>query len=151
MEQRVYHGAVSPDQLADYLVQQYDPQKNMQAQRIGEGDSLVVQIAMSDDPEKKHGALTLAVVRATDAEAGVMITMGEQQWITPQNVAHTAMMATIAVLITPWALFGLIWPLSQIVSARMLPNDVWNTIETYMLGQGAQRAYTQDIQHPHAE
>ncbi len=150
MQQRVYHGTVSPDQLADYLVQLYDPQKNMQAQRIGEGDSLIVQIAMSDVPENKRGALTVAIVRAMDAESGVMITMGEQQWLTPQNMAYGAMMAAISVLVTPWALFGLIWPVSQILETRMLPNDVWNTIETFMIGQGARRSQTQEIQHPHA-
>lgn len=150
MQQRVYHGTVSPDQLADYLVQLYDPQKNMQAQRIGEGDSLIVQIAMSDVPENKRGALTVAIVRAMDAESGVMITMGEQPWLTPQNMAYGAMMAAISVLVTPWALFGLIWPVSQILETRMLPNDVWNTIETFMIGQGARRSQTQEIQHPHA-
>lgn len=150
MEQRTYHGTITPDQLADYLVQLYDPQKNMQAQKIGQGDSLIVQIAMSDEPENKRGALTIAIVRATDAESGVMVTMGEQQWLTPNNMAYAAMMAAISVLITPWALFGLIWPVSQIMATRMLPNDVWNTIDTYMVGQGAQRSYTQQLDHPHA-
>jgi hypothetical protein len=44
VEQRVYHGSVTPIELADYLVQQFDPQRDLQAQKMGEGDSLVVQI-----------------------------------------------------------------------------------------------------------
>ena len=36
MEQRIYHGEVSPGELADHLVQQYDPRPELQAQKLGD-------------------------------------------------------------------------------------------------------------------
>ena len=67
MEQRIYHGEVSPGELADHLVQQYDPRPDVQAQKLGEGDSLLVQIGRGDQPEKVRHAVTVAITRAPSA------------------------------------------------------------------------------------
>ena len=45
MEQRVYRGDIDPEQLADYLVMQFDPQPDLQAQRVGQGRSLLDGLA----------------------------------------------------------------------------------------------------------
>jgi hypothetical protein len=149
MEQRIYHGNVSPEGLADFLVQRYDPQDDLQAQKIGQGDSLVVQIGHGDLPEKIKHAVTVGITRAIDTEQGVVVTMGQQQWITPHMAAYAAMMGLISVLVTPWALFALLWPVSELIGSRTLPGDIWNAIETYVLSQGATLARTQDLTHPH--
>jgi hypothetical protein len=151
MEQRIYHGAVTPDGLADFLVQRYEPQHNLQAQKIGQGDSLVVQVGHGDVPEEIKHAVTVGITRATDSEQGVIVTIGQQQWITPQKATYAAMIGLISVLVTPWALFALLWPVSELIGSRSLPNDIWSTVETYILSQGATLAQTQELHHPHAE
>lgn len=149
MEQRTYHGSITPDELADHLVQQFDPQPDLQAQKIGEGDSLAVQIAGGDDPTRQRNVLTLAIVRASDAEQGVTVTIGQQQWITPEMAGHAAAIALISVLITPWALFGLLWPIREAVSAYMRVDSIWNAVETYTLAHGAVLSSSIDLAHPH--
>ena len=149
MEQRIYHGTITPEGLADYLVQRFDPQHDLQAQKLGQGDSLAVQIGRGDVPEELRNAVTVGITRATDSEQGVAVTLGQQQWITPKLATHAAMIGLVSVLITPWALFGLLWPVSELLGSRALPGEIWGAIETYALSQGATLAQTQDVQHPH--
>jgi hypothetical protein len=150
MEQRVYHGSVTPNDLADFLVQQYEPQKDLQAQKLGQGDSLMVQIGRGDEPEEIRHAVTVAITNPTDGSTGVTVTMGQQQWITPSRATFAAMMGLIGVLVTPWALFALLWPLSDVIGGATLPSDIWNTIDTYLASRGASRAAATDLAHPHA-
>lgn len=150
MEQRIYHGAFDPEVLADYLVQYYDPQPDVQAQKIGNGAALIVQVARGDIPEKQRHAVTVGIARATDTEQGVVVTLGQQQWITPSMATYAAMIGIISLIITPWALFALLWPVSELIGSTTLPGDIWNTVETYVIGQGGVRAQTQNLQHPHA-
>ena len=150
MEQRVYHGAITPEALADYLVQKYDPQDDLQAQKLGSGDSLAVQIGRGDEPDKIKHALTVGIARTTEGEQGVTVTIGQQQWITPKMATYAAMIGIISLLITPWALFALLWPVSEMIGSTTLPGQVWNDIETYALTQGATLGRKEDVGHPHA-
>jgi len=149
MEQRVYHGNVTPEGLADFLVQRFDPQENLQAQKLGSGDSLVVQIGHGDVPEEIKHAITVGITRAADSEQGIAVTMGQQQWISPRMATYAAMIGLVSLIITPWALFGLLWPVSELIGSRTLPSDVWSAVETYVLSQGGALAQTQDLTHPH--
>src|SRR5687768_16710075 len=110
MEQRTYQGNVEPEAVADYLVQQFDPQPNLQAQKLGQGTAFMVQIARGDDPAKKKNAVSLTIARPAGQETGLVITMGQQEWITPDMAMHGLVIGLIGMLITPWALFGLLWP-----------------------------------------
>ena len=150
MEQRVYRGNVVPEALANFLVQRFDPQEGVQAQKIGQGDSLVVQIGHGDVPEQIKHAITVGITRATDSEQGVVVTLGEQQWITPKMATYAAMMGLVAILVTPWALFGLLWPVSELIGSRALPGEIWSAVETFALSQGASLAQTKTLEHPHA-
>ena len=151
MEQRIYHGTVAPEGLADYLVQHFDPQQNLQAQKLGQGDSLAVQIGRGDVPEELRNAVTVGITRATDSEQGVTVTIGQQQWITPKIATHAAMIGLVGLLITPWALFGLLWPVSELIGSQALPGDIWSAVETYALSQGATLAEARDLAHPHRQ
>src|SRR6476469_9401476 len=91
MQQRIYHGTVTPEGLADYLVQRFDPQHDLQAQKLGQGDSLAVQIGRGDVPEELRNAITVGITRATDSEQGIAVTLGQQHWITPKLATHAAM------------------------------------------------------------
>lgn len=152
MEQRTYWGALQPEALADYLVGIYEPQKDFQAQKIGQNGNFVVQVARGDKPDDQKFAVTVTITRAVDNTQGlegVTVTMGEQQWITPKLATFAAMMGLIAVLITPWALFALMWPVSELVGSRTMPGDIWQQIQTYVVGQGGTFGPAQTLAHPH--
>jgi hypothetical protein len=144
MEQRVYRGDIDPQELADFLVSHFDPQEDLQAQQIGQQGAHLVQIGRGD----VH-AVTVAIARDEDT-FGLRVSMGQQQWLNPQTATHAAAIGLISLLITPWALFALLWPLSDVVGKATLPDDIWNAIDTYVAGKGGSLDITQQIQHPHA-
>ena len=151
MKQRVYHGDVQPEALADFLVQQYDPQQNLHAQKLGTGDSFIVQIGHGDKFEREKGhALSIAITRAPGDAPGVAVTIGQQQWLTPGMAGFAAMMGLIALMITPWALFALIWPASHVIETAFMPGSVSDNIDTFMASKGAVLDREQELAHPHA-
>lgn len=151
MEQRIYRGEIDPEQLADYLVMHFDPQENIQAQRIGQGRSLLVQIGRGDVPEELRDAVTVAIAESSDeAGDGITVTLGQQQWLTPQRATFGAVIGLVSLLITPFALFALLWPLSEAVGSHTMIGDIWNTIDQYVVMQGGVTVRTQDVSHPHA-
>ena len=150
MEQRIYHGDIEPLALADYLVHHFDPQENLQAQQIGEtSNSTAVQIGHGDIPADLRNAVTVGIVSNTDGTSGITVTLGEQKWFPPNMATHTVAIGLVGLLFTPWALFGLLWPLSEIVKATTLPNDIWHAVDSYVLSMGGSLNATQDLQHPH--
>lgn len=151
VKQRVYHGDVQPEALADYLIQQYDPQQNIHAQKLGSGDSFIVQIGHGDDPEREKGhALSVAITRSPGEAPGVAVTIGQQQWLTPGMAGYAAMMGLIALMVTPWVLFALIWPASHVIETAFMPSGVWNSIDTFMASKGAVLDREDELAHPHA-
>jgi len=150
MEQRIYRGSASPEALADHLVQQFDPRDNIQAQKVGQGDSLLVQIGRGDVPSELRHAISVSITRATGDEPGVAVTLGQQQWLDPKMATYAAAMGLVSLLITPWALFALLWPISDIAGSATLSSDIWNTVESYMVSQGARFGGAETLRHPHA-
>src|SRR5690348_10953699 len=79
MEQRVYHGPIAPEDLAEALRDEWDRGETVAQVLEAEGGS-IVQIGqrsggwLSDEPRQ---ALTLGVEALDD---GVRVSMGQQQW-----------------------------------------------------------------------
>jgi hypothetical protein len=151
MERRIYSGTISPADLADYLVQHYEPQENLQAQNISQGGGHAVQIGRGDVPKDLRHAVTVAISEAPDGESGIAVTLGQHQWLTPNMATYAATIGLISVLVTPWALFGLLWPASEAVGDVILPNDIWDTINDYVLSRGGHLLRTEQLEHPHAK
>ena len=143
MEQRIYRGPVTPDSLADYLVQHYDGQEKLQAQKLGQGDVVMVQVGRGDHQNKVQGAICVGIARVPDGD-GVAVTMGQQQWLHPGQ-GSAVLGSLIGAMFTPWALFGLIWPLSHVASTLTLPNNIWATIEHRCMTVGATLVGTQQL------
>jgi hypothetical protein len=151
MEQRNYRGSVTPEGLADHLVGRYDPLPEVQAQKIGQGSSFLVQLGGGDDPRKIRRALTVAIA-AREGEPGITVTMGEQQWLTAEQAGHAAFWGLLGAIITPWALLMLIFPLRELAAdlAEISPTRVWEAIELYAASQGATLENTLHLEHPNA-
>ena len=106
MEQRIYHGNISPDALADYLVgmfnQGYD---GTVAQKVGQGNQVLVQIGLlSHSGRRIRHSIGVSIYRTPD---GVSVATGQANWFddpglggslhscsSPLRVASTAMPCT---------------------------------------------------------
>ncbi len=136
MEQRVYDGKLAPEGLADYLVQRFNEGWDFAAQKIGQDESFIVQIGYARHHHARRPAVTVGITRPPGQETGLQVTLGEQQWIGSEFAQHALVTGLIAAMITPWALFGLIGPASRMLGAGKLPDDVWETVETYVHALG---------------
>ena len=149
MQQRTYHGSVSAESLADFLVQKYSTQAGILAQKFGDNGSIIVQIGHGELSDQMRHAVTIAIATPESAEPTIVITMGQRQWITPEEAKHAAFWGLIAILITPWVLFALLWPLSEFITGTTLPDDIWSSIETYLTAQGVTLGSESALTHPH--
>src|SRR5262245_33612612 len=144
MEQRIYRGTIEPEALADYLVQHFDPQENLQAQKIGQGGAQVVQIGRGDVPAELRHAITLAIAPNQDGTPGVTVTMGQQQWLDSKMATYVAIMGIISLVVTPWALFALLWPITEAVGNTTFTGEVWSAVENFVLSNGGTLTTTQE-------
>ncbi|HEX6287758.1 MAG TPA: zinc ribbon domain-containing protein [Herpetosiphonaceae bacterium] len=143
MEQRVYHGEVRPEGLAQALLDEWDREPTI-AQAFGAEDYVVVQIGQRDagwfDDEPRQ-ALTLTIEPLTD---GVQVTMGQQKWYKEQNVQ---IFVGGLVGLLPF-FFG--FPLGQFFGGdgdipQTLPGRVWQSIDRYASSFGAATGKTQRL------
>ncbi len=146
MQQRTYRGGTAtPEGLANYLVQQCDTTRRMRAQVLGEGGSLLVQIGR----EGRAPAVTLGITRPPEDAQTIVVTMGEQEWMSPGSSIYSVAGTLVGALYTPWALFGLLWPLKHTLDMHNQPDHIWNLVDTYLIGQGATLAGDERLTHPH--
>ena len=173
MEQRRYRSTLTPEALGDLLVQHYAQERRTEAQRLGSGDSVLVQIRRGHE-DRRRVALTIGISRAGAEEAAavpgitipadapsapapaparapeLVVTVGEQEWLGGHMEGAAVLGSLIGALFTPWALFGLIWPITQAIGEYVNGGEVWKTIDNLVLVQGGTLVSATELAHPHA-
>lgn len=131
MEQRVYHGELSPSYLAKALIARFN-QGNLRAQQIGSGDQVIVQIATRQGA--LSGGLTVLSVSLQAIEGGVSTQVGKQAWL---GIAASLGVTAFQTLRNPLSLVGRLDDLAQDFESLQLSELVWETIESAARGAGA--------------
>ncbi|RAQ98479.1 zinc ribbon domain-containing protein [Thermogemmatispora tikiterensis] len=145
MEQRIYHGSLSPDGLADYLVQTFGQNYSYLgwggsalstiAQKIGQGDHVLVQIAQARPwSGRLRTALGVSISRLPD---GISVSVGQSHWL---EGPLTGILWS-ALFFPPL----LIFPLIRGIGDFSFYQDVWQAIETYCVQAQATRASTSTL------
>src|SRR5512136_1652227 len=98
MDRRVFHGSLTPNEVGQALMAEFN-QGNTQAQMLGEANNLTVQIASSR--WARSGGKTALTVNIQQVEDGVMVQVGEQQWL---GVAASLGQSALSALLNPWNL-----------------------------------------------
>ncbi len=129
MEQRFLHGDLQPLDLAQSLLAEFN-RGNLRAQLLQQSDGVAVQIATR--PGARSGGQTALTVTFQKAPDGVMVRIGQQEWL---GTAASLGQSTIATLMNPWNLLGRLDDIAQDVANLQLPQQVWETI-----GHAAQAA-----------
>lgn len=131
MEQRFLHGELQPSDLAEALVAEFN-RGNLRAQMINQAEGMAVQIATR--PGVMSGGQTAVTVIFHQAPDGVMIQLGQQEWLgTAASLGRT----TIAALINPWNLLSRLDDIAQDVENLQLTERVWNVIDSAARAAGA--------------
>jgi hypothetical protein len=123
MDQRIYHGNITPTDVALSLFAHFN-RGNYHVQQIGTGAKIIIQIASTIFASS--GGQTALTVTLQAIEDGVTIQMGQQNWL---GVAASLGTTAFQVLHNPMALIGRLDDLAQDIESLQLSEDVWKVIE----------------------
>jgi len=133
-EQRTYHGAIGPGDLAQGLIAEFN-RGNLRAQQLGNPDHLIVQIQTSRAPTS--GGRTGISVHLIRVEDGVLVSIGDQELFGVAASLGATALAALAALRNPLALVTRLDDLAEDVSSLQLTSRIWQTIERVAEGLGA--------------
>ncbi len=131
MEQRIFHGKITPQDFATSLIAQFN-HGNLTAQQVGSGDRIAVQVATTRTA--RAGGNTAVTIQLQKAGDGVAVQIGQQAWM---GVAASLGTTALAALRNPFSLLGRLDDLAQDIESLQLSEQVWQTIETAARGAGA--------------
>jgi hypothetical protein len=123
MEQRIFHGDITPNDLAQALIGEFN-KGNWRAQKLGSDQEMVVQIATREYPVS--GGQTALAVTLRKVEDGVAIQIGNQSWF---GVAASLGQTALSALRNPWSLLERLDDLAQDVENLKLSDEVWQVLE----------------------
>lgn len=139
MEQRTFHGPVTPESIARALIGEFD-QGNMRAQAFGQADNLVVQIASREF--RASGGQTAVSVQLQAVEDGVLVSVGQQQWL---GVAASLGQTALAALHNPLTLLGRLDDIAQDIVSLQLSEQIWRTLDSVAESLGASQQISERL------
>jgi hypothetical protein len=131
MERRVFHGNITPSDVAHALMAEFN-QGNLRTQLLGESDNLTVQVASSQFAQS--GGKTALSINIQKHEDGVLVQVGEQQWL---GVAASLGQTALAALLNPFNLLGRLDDIAQDVTSLQLSDKVWHVVDGVIRARGA--------------
>ncbi|MDQ6662291.1 MAG: zinc ribbon domain-containing protein [Chloroflexota bacterium] len=127
MEQRIYHGNIDLNGLADYLVNMAGQfSRRYTAQKIGQGDHLMVQIGRMSSRGYMRHAIGVSISKLAD---GIGVAVGQANWLDP-SIGGTLVGA---IFWPPLLLF----PLARGIRGYQMYQDIWDAIDMYCTQAGA--------------
>jgi hypothetical protein len=139
MDRRVFHGNITPSDVAQALVAEFN-QGNTRTQVLGESNNLTIQIASSQ--YSRSGGRTALSVNVQQIEDGIMVQVGEQQWL---GVAASLGQTAISALLNPLNLLGRLDDIAQDVSSLQLNEKIWQTVVNVSRAAGASQELSERL------
>ena len=131
MDRRVFHGNITPTDVAQALIADFN-QGNTQTQLLGESNNLTIQIASAQYTHS--GGRTAVSVNIQQIEDGVMVQVGQQQWL---GVAASLGQTAISTLLNPLNILGRLDDIAQDVSSLQLSEKIWQIVANVVHAAGA--------------
>ena len=131
MEQRIYHGNLSPTDFSETLMAHFN-RGNLRAQQLGDADRLIVQIGTR--PGAMAGGDTTVSVILQKVEDGVAVQIGQQAWM---GIAASLGTTALAAMRNPFNLLGRLDDLAQDIQNLQINEQVWQAIDDVARAAGA--------------
>lgn len=131
MERRIFHGNLSPIDVARALVARFN-RANLAAQQLGSGKQVIIQIASRQRPIS--GGQTAMTVHLREVEDGIAVQLGKQTWL---GVAASLGVTALSAFRNPFSLLGRLDDLAQDIENLQLTEEVWEVIENVARMHGA--------------
>jgi DNA-directed RNA polymerase subunit RPC12/RpoP len=131
MDPRIYHGDLTPSQIAVALIAKFN-HGNLRAQQLGSHDQVVVQIATREGfSSGGQTALSVSIQKVAD---GVAVQVGKQDWL---GVAANLGMTAFSAMRNPWSLVGRLNDIAQDIENIQLIDSINETIDEVARGASA--------------
>jgi hypothetical protein len=129
--EKIYHGNLKSKDIASALVAEFN-RGNLQAQQIGGGDQIIVQIATRN--LRRSGGQTALTVTIDTVADGVAVDLGKQSWL---GLAASLGTTAIAALRNPFNLLGRLDDVAQDIESLQLTDRIWEIVENVAYAAGA--------------
>ena len=132
MEQKIFHGDFTPDDLATCLLVHFN-RGNLMVHKLGSEDSIVVQIRTRND--SVSGGQTSLTITFQEVEDGISVQASQQAWL---DVAASLGFSALAAIRSPFNLLSRLDDIAQDIESLQLTDEVWNvlTANAKVLGSG---------------
>ncbi len=131
MEQRIYHGTLTPNDIARELVSHFN-RGNFRVQQFGSGAQVAVQVATQE--RLASGGQTALSVSIQQVADGIQVQVGNQAWL---GVAASLGMTALAALRNPFTLIGRLDDLAQDIESLQLTEEIWSVVDGAARAAGA--------------
>jgi hypothetical protein len=131
MERRIFHGTLSPTDIAQALLAEFN-HGNINAQVLGKSDKMAVQIGTH--PRAASGGKTALTVTIQTVTDGIMVELGQQAWL---GVAASLGQTAFSAIRNPFSLIGRLDDLAQDIESIQLSEKVWQVIARTAASAGA--------------
>jgi hypothetical protein len=122
MEQKIFHGDISPSNFAQDLISHFN-RGNYRVQQFGNGDQVAVQIATND--RSTSGGKTALSINLQKVEDGILVRVGQQAWL---GVAASLGFTAISAFRNPFNLLHRIDDLAQDIESLQISEEAWRVI-----------------------
>jgi hypothetical protein len=139
MDRRVYHGNITPTDIAQALTAEFN-QGNLQTELLGEEDNLTVQVASSQ--RARSGGRTGLIINIQKVEDGVMVQIGEQEWL---GVAASLGTTVISAVMNPLNLLGRLDDIAQDINNLQLNEKIWQVVDGVSHAAGASQELSERL------
>lgn len=140
MEQRIFHGDLTPNELAEKLLAHFN-RGNMRTQMFGNQQNLTVQISTREGAAS--GGQTALTVQIKPVADGLMVSVGEQAWL---GVAASMGQTVVATLLNPWNLLNRLDDLAQDIENLQMVDTVWQVVNLAAQQQHASTQISERLQ-----
>lgn len=131
MEPRIFHGDLTPADIARPLIARFN-RNNLRTLQVGEGDHIAIQIGTRQ--AARAGGSTALTVDIQKVEDGVSVQVGRQAWL---GLAASLGATAFSALRNPLSLLNRLDDLIQDIENLQLVDEVWETIESTAHAKGA--------------
>ena len=139
MEQRIYHGNLSTQEMGVALVAHFN-QGNLRAQQYGDADRSIVQI--TSRPGSNTGGDTAISVILQKVEDGVAVRVGQQAWL---GIAASLGETALSALRNPFNLLGRLDDLAQDIQNLQINEQIWQSIDEIAHSAGASQELSERL------
>ena len=122
MEQKIFHGNFTPDDLAECLLVHFN-RGNLFAQKLGSEDRVAVQIQTRES--RTSGGETALGITFQSIEDGVSVQVGQQSWF---GIAASLGYSALTAIKNPFSLLTRIDDIAQDLEYIQLIDEVWKVL-----------------------